>query len=185
MWLFCDLWLKSINFKLLEISNKFSILHVVLCRDSLLPVTLAGLVMHLLITYGVTNKPLIQVSKGEWNSIFFSIVFFVFFFLKLFQHWMNATCELWSKFRSKSSPYNTQTAHLFNNKYITILIISQSKKAKVKGWYELISLSFPSAFLFCWVFYLSFCPLICCPSAIATAAASNWLQDAVSDLGHR
>ena len=34
-------------------------------RDNLLPVTVVGLLLHLLVTYGVTNKPFIIVSQGK------------------------------------------------------------------------------------------------------------------------
>ena len=34
-------------------------------RDNLLPVTVVGLLLHLLVTYGVTNKPFIIVSQGN------------------------------------------------------------------------------------------------------------------------
>ena len=34
-------------------------------RDNLLPVTVVGLLLHLLVTYGVTNKPFIVVSQGK------------------------------------------------------------------------------------------------------------------------
>ena len=33
--------------------------------DNLLPVTAVGLLLHLLVTYGVTNKPFSLVSQGE------------------------------------------------------------------------------------------------------------------------
>lgn len=36
-----------------------------LVRDNLLPVTAVGLMLHLLVTYGVTNKPFSLVSKGN------------------------------------------------------------------------------------------------------------------------
>lgn len=34
-------------------------------RENLLPVTVVGLLLHLLVTYGVTNKPFIIVSQGK------------------------------------------------------------------------------------------------------------------------
>ena len=37
----------------------------ILARDNLLPVTAVGLMLHLLVTYGVTNKPFSLVSKGN------------------------------------------------------------------------------------------------------------------------
>ena len=39
-------------------------------RDNLLPVTVVGLLLHLLVTYGVTNKPFIIVSQGKPFKIY-------------------------------------------------------------------------------------------------------------------
>ena len=38
-------------------------------RDNLLPVTSVGLFLHLLVTYGVTNKPFSLVSKGNFQNM--------------------------------------------------------------------------------------------------------------------
>ena len=38
-------------------------------RDNLLPVTSVGLFLHLLVTYGVTNKPFSLVSKGNFKNM--------------------------------------------------------------------------------------------------------------------
>ena len=43
----------------------FSVMSSAVVRDNLLPVTAVGLLLHLLVTYGVTNKPFSLVSKGN------------------------------------------------------------------------------------------------------------------------
>lgn len=54
-------------------------------RDNLLPVTAVGLTLHLLVTYGVTNKPFSLVSKGNQRRAAFVIqmVFVDFDFKKI------------------------------------------------------------------------------------------------------
>ena len=54
-------------------------------RDNLLPVTAVGLMLHLLVTYGVTNKPFSLVSKGNQRRAAFVIqmVFVVFDFKQI------------------------------------------------------------------------------------------------------
>ena len=46
-------------------SSILYIISVFFKRDNLLPVTVVGLSLHLLVTYGVTNKPFIIVSQGK------------------------------------------------------------------------------------------------------------------------
>lgn len=52
----------------LVLFTNVSFISFTLLRDNLLPVTSVGLFLHLLVTYGVTNKPFSLVSKGNFQK---------------------------------------------------------------------------------------------------------------------
>ena len=55
--------------KIVSISFYWFFFSISFTRDNLLPVTSVGLFLHLLVTYGVTNKPFSLVSKGNFQNM--------------------------------------------------------------------------------------------------------------------